>query len=331
MDFHLSEYSLYSKYQSAYRQYHSVESALLKVQNDIMLSLDNHKEVILVTLDLSAAFDTIDHSTLLERLHTRFGLEGTVLEWFRSYLEGRSQRVMIKSEFSQPTALACGVPQGSILGPLLFTLYCTPIDDIIERHKLDYMLYADDTQLYFSCKEASLAKDRLEKCLGEIRDWMTLNKLILNDNKTKLIHFHSRFRPCNIVSSLSVGNDRVLPCKVIKNLGFWFDDEAVLSRHVSEVCSSVSFSLYRIRRIRNILDRSTTEKLVHAFVTSRLDFCNSLLYGLMPGTLLARFQRLQNSAARLITRTRFHDHITPVLKTLHWLPVTARIEFKILL
>ena len=116
----------------------------------------------------------------------------------------------------------------------------------------------------------------------------------------------------------------------MRDLGFYFDNVADFNVHVSEVCKSVSFALYRIGRVRNLLDRTRTERLIHAFVTSRLDYCNSMLHNL-PLNPTRRLQSLQNAAARLVTRTRKFDHITPVLFSLHWLPVSQRIKFKILL
>ena len=189
----MSPNDLYSKYQSAYRKYHSTETALLKVQNDILCAIDSHKEVILALLDLSAAFDTIDHGILLKRLETRFGVTGTALDWFRSYLIGRTQSVVVNGSSSEPKELLYGVPQGSVLGPILFTLYCAPLEDILKRHLIDFMMYADDTQMYITCDKANNSKEAIEACIAEIRDWMSTNKLVLNDNKTEVMHIHSTY------------------------------------------------------------------------------------------------------------------------------------------
>ena len=122
LNYHTSN-GLLSKFQSAYRCFHSTETALIRVFNDILVALDNHQEVVLVLLDLSAAFDTIDHSALLSRLQCRYGINGTVLKWFQSYLDNRSQQVIIKDSLSSEKQLLSGVPQGSVLGPLLFSLF----------------------------------------------------------------------------------------------------------------------------------------------------------------------------------------------------------------
>ena len=135
-------------FQSAYKTYHSTETALIKVQNDILCAIDNNKSVLLLLLDLSAAFDTVNHSTLLSRLSERFGVKGNALVWFESYLTSREQFVHVDGCKSTLRHVRCGVPQGSVLGPLLYVLYTSPIADIINLHNLHYHLYADDTQLY---------------------------------------------------------------------------------------------------------------------------------------------------------------------------------------
>ena len=150
---YLHNSDLEESFQSAYKCFHSTETALLKVQNDILFEIDNQKCVVLLLLDMSAAFDTIDHELLLERMSKRYGVKGNALKWFRSYLQDRKQFVMIDGIKSKVKELRYGVPQGSALGPILYLLYTSPIGDIIRRHGLDnYHLYADDTQLYLSFK-----------------------------------------------------------------------------------------------------------------------------------------------------------------------------------
>ena len=331
LDRHLSGNGLYSKFQSAYRRCHSTETALLKVQNDLLCAIDNHDSVILSLLDLSAAFDTIDHDILLKRLETRFGIKGLALDWLTSYLKGRTQCVTINGVNSKPSELLYGVPQGSVLGPILFILYCSPLDDILTRHGINYMMYADDTQVYITCKKNGHSKAVIEACIDEIRDWMFTNKLVLNDSKTEVIHLHSKFdRHHDQIPSLRIGTDEIVPSHCVRNLGFYFDSCILGRDQVVNVCKSASFALHRIGRIRHVLNRTTTEKLIHAFITSRLDYCNSL-YLHLPDYLIDRLQRIQNSAARLVTLTRKHEHITPILQNLHWLPVSQRIDFKVLI
>ncbi|KAK3782377.1 hypothetical protein RRG08_027924 [Elysia crispata] len=180
---HLAFNNLHTNFQSAYKKHHSTESALLRVANDILRYIDNKKSVLLILLDLSAAFDTIDHDILLARAHSRFGIDGKALYWLNAYLKNRTQTVSIDNNKATPSPLKYGVPQGSVLGPLLFTMYTAPVADIAERHGVNYHLYADDTQLYVpldnTLETASYQKESIEKCVVEIADWMNSNKLKL--------------------------------------------------------------------------------------------------------------------------------------------------------
>ena len=329
---YLTENNLRGKKQSAYRKGHSTETALLRIHNDVMLALDKKLDVVLVLLDLSAAFDTIDHDILLRRLHSRFGFSGLALQWIKSYLHDRIQKVCIKGSMaSEGSPLEFGVPQGSILGPLLFSLYISPLEDIVEKHGCCSILYADDTQIYITC-DGSSSISSIENCITEIKRWMSCNFLALNDEKTEVIRFSSKFIKQNVSASVpvKVGDTEIAPSNAVRNLGVLFDSEALMSSQVSSICKASFYALYRLGKIRKYLDQRTAEKLVHAFVSSRLDYCNSLLSGL-PAHQLNRLQRVQNCAARLIygTRARLSLHITPILHELHWLPVTQRIIFKI--
>ena len=302
----------------------------MRVQNDILVALDQHKEVILTLLDLTAAFDTIDHELLLLRLENRFGIKGAALAWFKSYLADRVQTVCIDGVSSEPSDLVCGVPQGSGLGPILFTLYASPLEDIIIEHGLDLMLFADDTQLYIVADRAVDSVGKIEDCIDDIREWMLLNRLVLNDSKTEVIHIRSKFKKTQDVLSIRVGSTEVNTVNSVRDLGVFLNNRSDMNIHVKKICQSASFAIHRLGKIRNVLDSTSTERLVHAFVTSRLDYCNSLLFGIEDKHIY-KLQLIQNSAARLVTRTRKNEHITPVRRALHWLPIHARIDFKILL
>ena len=181
-----------NSYQSAYKPGHSTETALLSIKNDIHLSLSRGEATALVLLALSAAFDTIDHSTLLSCLLDWFGVDGSVLKWFSSYLTERSQSVKIGSTLSDLQKLLFGMPQGSVLGPLLFSLYPSPLSTLIGKHKgINFHFYADDTQLYvhLSHMNASAAFDKLNRCLQDVKEWMSASKLKLNPDTTEFILF----------------------------------------------------------------------------------------------------------------------------------------------
>ena len=332
---HILRHHLDETFQSAYKAFHSTETALVRVHNDILTAIDNNNTVILLLLDLSAAFDTVDHSILLSRLSSRYGIKGTVLAWLRSYLTSRKQFVNVNKCRSSQRFLERGVPQGSVLGPLLYPLYTSPLADIIKRYNLEYHFYADDTQLYVVFKTDCLdkmveCKTTIEQCVRDIDNWMVINKLKLNQDKPEDVLISSRYRPRPPLDSLQIGNVTVVPSSSARNLGVIFDKCFNFEEHIKSICKSSHYHIRNIAKIRKYIDEESAKIVVHAFVTAKLDSCNSLLYGL-PQHLISRLQSIQNTAARVVTRTGKFDHITPVLKQLQWLPVRYRIVFKILL
>lgn len=331
---YLSSNNLFAPSQSAYRQCFSIETALTRVYNDILMDLDKQGgETILVLLDLTAAFDTIDHEVFIDRLQSRYGVGGSALDWFSSYLHNRSQSVLVDDVSSRPVKLDYGVPQGSVCGPICFILYTAPLENIITAHGLSCMKYADDSQLYinFNAKNQQSALGKIENCITDIKSWMSSNFLVLNDSKTEIIHFTSRFAKPRQLPLINIGEAAVKPTPQVRDLGAIFDEHLKMDQHVNNLCRGATFALSKIGKLRKYLDPDTTHKLIQAFVICRLDNCNSLLYGL-PQKDINKLHRIQNMAARLIFLTKKRDHITPILRDqLHWLPVEQRIHFKIIL
>ena len=330
---HITINGLHETFQSAYKALHSTETALLKVTSDIFESLDRQEVCILTLLDLSAAFDTIDHSILLKRLRVTFGISGTVITWFESYLSERTQRVSVGNSYSKDRPLLCGVPQGSVLGPILFTLYTQPLSNIFKKFGVLYHLYADDTQIYLSGSVDKVhdMMNTLSDCIAEVKLWMSTNKLKLNDDKTDVILFTNEYS-CNDTSSLpsilKLDDTSIKISDKVKNLGVIFDRDMRMSSFISNVCRNVYLQIRTISHIRDFISEDVAKKLVTSFVLSKLDYCNSLFVGLSDNQI-KRLQVAQNSAARLIKRQGRRCHITPILYDLHWLPVQQRIQYKI--
>uniref|UniRef100_A0A3P9MP71 Reverse transcriptase domain-containing protein n=1 Tax=Oryzias latipes TaxID=8090 RepID=A0A3P9MP71_ORYLA len=316
-------------FQSGFKSLHSTESALLRVFNDILLATDAGDHVVLVLLDLTAAFDTLDHNILISRLQQLVGIRGTALQWFRSYLEDRTFCVNINNVLSSSAPLLYGVPQGSVLGPLLFSLYLLPLGSILRKHNCAFHCYADDTQIYVPItKKDAHSISPLIKCLEELKIWMALNFLHLNEEKTEVIVFgpsgNSESHP------IALGSLTQSVKSTVTNLGVKMDTGFNLDRQISSVVRSSFFQLRQLAKVKSFLSRKHFETVIHAFVTTRLDYCNSLYVG-TPHSSLSRLQLVQNAAARLLTGTWKREHITPVLASLHWLPVHFRVRFKILL
>ncbi|XP_070564524.1 uncharacterized protein [Ptychodera flava] len=175
------------------------------------------------------------------------------------------------------------------------------------------------------------AISQIEGCLVDIKDWMTSNKLQLNDGKTEILLIRSRYDHSPItIDSIQVGSSSIQLADAARNIGFLFDSSHDFKKHIIQTCQSIYLLIRRIGFIRKYLSQQTCLTLMYSTLSAKLDYSNSLLYGL-PDSYIRLLQRAQNSAARLITKTRKRDHITPILKELHWLPVSYRIQFKILL
>lgn len=333
---HMIENNLGEPLQSAYRRVHSTETALLKVKNDIMYSINKQQGVFLVLLDLSCAFDTVDHGILFKRMEKEIGLTGTALQWLKSYFTNRTSRVRIDNSLSEEHVMTYGLPQGSTVGPLSFTAYTIPLGRIIAKYGLSYHMYADDLQLYISfdpSNPSSIQKAlaTLTQCINEIRSWMTFNMLKLNNDKTEFfiaVSVHNKqFIP---PVTLQVGSDIIHPSDTVRNLGIIFDTHMTMTPQISALCSSLNLHLRNITRIRRYLDFNTCNHIVRSLILNRFDQGNAVLLGCNV-TDITKLQRLQNWAAKLIFRAKKYDHASPFLHQLHWLPVKERIAFKILL
>ena len=338
---HISTSPSFCPLQSAYRKFHSTETALLKLTNDIMENIDSGKITILTALDMSAAFDTLDHTTLLHRLQHTFGLSGYVITWIRSYLTNRSSFVKIDSSSSPCTTTDTGVPQGSVLGPLLFVLFISPIANVINPGQLNnnnfvsFHQYADDTQLYIGTNSSSLAHQvaLIESCTQRVNDWLLNNGLHLNPSKSEAIaFFNPRSKPLEAmaksITSISVAGSPIKLQSSIKNLGVYLDSKMSFDKQVSEICKSSYFHIRALRHIRSSLTTEACKTIATAIVGSRLDYCNSLLVGTSTSNL-ARLQLVQNTLARVVAQKSRFCHISPVLSDLHWLPIRHRISFKL--
>ena len=225
-----------------------------------------------------------------------------------------------------------GVPQGSVLGPVLFLMYMKPLSLLLERRAIDNQSFADDTQLYKTVRPSDVvsAVQVMQSDIEEVGSWMAHSKLKLNDDKTEalLIHNQKTALSSSFPSSVHVGTSDIQFSPSARNLGYILSSDLSIDKHILHTCRSAYTALRQISSIRSYLTVSATKVLVCAFVLSRIDYCNSLLAG-CPKHAIDKLQRIQNSAARLVLRAKKRDHITPLLYSLHWLPVKARIEYKL--
>ncbi|KAI2657279.1 hypothetical protein H4Q32_030279 [Labeo rohita] len=271
----------------------------------------------------------LNHQILPSTLSS-LGITGIPLRWFESYLTGRSFRVAWGGEVSKAHHLATGVPQGSVLGPLLFSIYTTSLGPIIQAHGFSYHCYADDTQLFLSFQpDDPTVAARISGCLADISEWMKEHHLQLNLAKTELLIFPAT-PTLQHDFTINLGTLTITPSSSARNLGVIFDDQLTFKDHIAKTARSCRFALYNIRKIRPFLTEQATQLLVQALVISRLDYCNALLAGL-PSCTIKPLQMIQNAAARLVFNEPKRAHVTPLFITLHCLPIAARIKFKTLM
>ena len=339
---HLTDNELYSKVQSGYRPKHSCETLMVRMFDDINNMVQADNIVIVVLLDLSAAFDTIDHSVLLGKLLTEYGIDGSALQWCKSYLEKRTFAVKINDKISAFLELIFGVPQGSLLGPILFILYTKTLQKIAAKYGLDIQLYADDSQLYISFQPSRLSqlddvKDRTNRCLAEIKTWMVANFMKLNESKTELLVLGKPhiLKTHSLDISLQFGSDSIKPTECKKDtwesLGVKLDATLSLERQINSVKQKCGWTMMNLRTIGRYLDESTKLMMVKQLVISKLDYCNALYINLKK-TLLNKLISILNGAVRFIYNISDRStDLVPYYKKAHILPVVQRIFFKVCL
>jgi hypothetical protein len=330
---YLDSNKLLPGHQSAYRRFHSTETALLRVLSDLTAAIESGKLALLALLDMSAAFDTVDHDILQQRLENTYGVRKGALRWISSYLAGRTQSVVCDGVCSPSERLKYGVPQGSVLGPLLFILYTGELEQIIAGHGLISFCYADDCQIFFFCKpeEAQKLGSTVVTCVEKVSEWMSSNRLKLNPTKTEFLWTATAKRQHLISgSSISISGVDIAPATYVKLLGFHIDSDISMTTQINRTVSSCFFQLRQIKAIRKSLPIDVAKSLINAFVVSRLDYCNGL-YANLPANQLDRLQSVMHAAARLLYKTSRYASVTPLLRDLHWLRMPERIQYKLCL
>ena len=336
-DSHMVKNKLECSNQYGYKTEHSTEMLMTKVTNDLLLACDKKTPTVLMFLDLSAAFDTVDQEKLLKILDEELGIRGTALEWFRSFLQGRTQRVKIGESYSEEETLDFGVAQGSILGPPLFNAYTRSFPGKVKvRVRYTVEGYADDHQLYKQFNlvlQVEFLSEDIDNCFSFIESWMSEFFLKLNATKTKImIIAPACIREKIIVNGTFINGKCLRFVDIAKNLGVLFDNELTFEAQINKVVTACFCTIRLLSRIKYFLSSEQLNTLVCSLIFSTLDYCNALYYGLKVETV-EKLQRVQNTAARLVLKVNRFDHISTdeMFKKLHWLKIKERIVYKILL
>ena len=330
---HCNDYQLIPDYQSAYRKDYSCETSVIKLLNDGLWAMEKQNVLPILFLDLSAAFDTVDHDLFLSILQKRFAITDEALCWFDSYLRPRSFRVVVSDSVSSSKDLTFSVPQGSAAGANFFTAYCESLPSVLPL-SITLQGFADDHFMHkmFKAGDQAAEKDTIDllsEAFNNTQTWMTAMRLKLNSDKTEFLILGSTPQLNKLTTkTISVGSSTVERSRVVKCLGTYFDENLNFKHHVEMKCKAATFNFHRIKSIRKFLTKETCETLVLSLVMSHIDYSNGVLVG-APDVLINKLQRIQNMCAKLVLLRTKYDSAKQALKDLHWLPVRLRINFKI--
>ena len=310
--------------QYGFRTLHSTELAALELTDKIYLHLDKKENPLAIFLDLSKAFDTIDHSILLDKLQ-HYGIKNAAHLWFSSYLSNRCQYVQYNDQESALLPITTGVPQGSILGPLLFIIYMNDIHKVTD--KFSFILYADDTSLveplctFKFCAEENIhdISSNINTELDAVYEWLSLNKLSLNVKKTKMMLFHYRQQRdmSGLIPKLMINKVPIEYVKEFNFLGITLDECMAWNRHINKIACKLSCTIGTLKRVKRFLPSFILKMLYNSLV---LPYMN---YGILTwGKNITRIEKLQKTAVRIISSAKYNAHTEPLFKKLSLLKIS---------
>ena len=321
---YLDKHNILYKYQSGFRTKHSTDTCLTLLNNKILNGNDKGLLTGMILIDLQKAFDTIDHEIFLMKLEC-IGFDKTTILWYKSYLENRTFQVNIEKEYSTPGNLSCGVPQGSILGPLIFLIY---VNDMAQSVDCDLLLYADDTCLGYTDKNIETIENNLNKNFNSLCDWFVENKLSIHfgDDKTKSIVFGSRRRLKKLdMLDIRRGDIKITQYNKVTYLGCILDDDLSGESMASKVLKKISGRLSFLYRKQSFFNFKLRRMLCNALIQPHFDYACSAWYSNLNKNLTQKLQITQNKCIRFCLGLDNRAHIgVNEFKTINWLPMQDR-------
>ena len=312
---------IYSK-QFGFRKAHSTVDTLISITERIRERLDKREFACGVFVDLQKAFDTVDHEILISKLD-HYGIRGTENSWFKSYLSGRSQFVSVSNSSSNPKPIRHGVPQGSVLGPLLFLIYINDLHYSIRKSETYH--FADDTHLLNFAKTVWSLCGRVNSDLRVLVSWLKANKISLNASKTEFVIFRSPWKRLDSIPRLKLAGKVLTPSKWVKYLGVHLDEHLNWKHHVSTIAAKLRRANGAISKIRHYVPTKTLLNVYHAIFVSHVRYA-AQIWALCDNTTTHRIQVLQNTAIRLMTFNGPRVSATPLLANFELLNVFDQVK-----
>jgi Reverse transcriptase (RNA-dependent DNA polymerase) len=323
----INKHEILNKLQSGFRKLHSTGTALLKICEDIRCAIGKGEVTVLVLLDFSKAFDSVNHELLIAKLKS-INCSDSVLKWFSAYLSVRQNKVVLPSG-EATKQVKCSVPQGSVLAPLLYSLYTMDISNAF--HNCKYHIYADDVQIYMHCKYADINNTimLINEDLSRLTKWSAIHGLKLNPSKTQVIIIGKQAMNHENVNKVMMDGLELPFSKKVTNLGVIFDELFSWTYQVSSICKKVNYSLHNLYKFRSVTPHKTRVRLVNALILPLFDYCDFVMCN-MDSECINRLQVAQNNAIRYIFDINRREHVTKLYVKLGWLKIKERHTFHIL-
>ena len=313
----INKHNILYEYQFGFQSGMSTEYAVNALLNNIVNTLENKEYGVCIFLDFAKAFDTVNHEILLKKLE-HYGIRGVAQQWMKSYLSGRMQCTEVGDTQSELEIIRWGVPQGSVLGPLLFLIY---INDIINSSEIfKFILFADDTSLYYSCKNVKTIENIVNLELNKISEWLSANRLSLNVGKSKLLYFTNNDRKKLQDINIKINDQILAEVTSAKYLGVYIDNKLQWNTHINNIKLRLSKGVSMLAKIRHYVPKTVLRSLYFTFVNAHIDY-NLLNWGIAPLANIEIINRKTRKAIRLISFKPYHEEPIPLFKQHSILPL----------